>query len=139
MLKYILKRLGLAVLILLGVSLILYILIRCMPSNFVENIVLQMSAGGATIPQETIDALYKMYGLADGSFWGIIKGYFSWLWSLMRFDLGTSFKFGVPVIQDIADHMSVSFIVSFLAIILDYRSASPLGVTAAPHQYSLRD
>lgn len=139
MLKYILKRLGLAVLILLGVSLILYILVRCMPSNFVENIVHQMNVGGATIPQETIEALYEMYGLADGSFWGIIKGYFSWLWSLMRFDLGTSFKFGVPVIQDIADHMSVSFIVSFVAIIFEYMIAIPLGVTAATHQYSLRD
>lgn len=63
MLKYILKRLGLAVLILLGVSLIIYILVRCMPTSFIENKIAEMNQGGATIPQETIDNMYKLYGL----------------------------------------------------------------------------
>ena len=37
MFKYIVKRLALAILILLGVSLIIYILIRCMPVSFIEG------------------------------------------------------------------------------------------------------
>lgn len=139
MVKYILKRLGLSVLILLGVSLILYILIRIMPVNFVQDKVNQMNQGGATISQETVDALYEMYGLSDGSFWGILKGYFTWLWSLLRFDLGTSFKYGVPVVDDIVTYSGVSFIVAFIAIIFEYMIAIPLGVTAATHQYSIRD
>ena len=44
MLKYILKRLGLAVLILLGVSLIIYVLVRCMPVSFIEDKIAQMNA-----------------------------------------------------------------------------------------------
>ena len=56
MLKYILKRLGLSVLILLGVSLIIYVLIRCMPVSFIDDKIAQMNQGGATIPQETIDS-----------------------------------------------------------------------------------
>lgn len=139
MLKYTLKRLGLALIILLGVSLILYILVRCMPVNYVDSLIAQINQGGATVSDETVQAMKEMYGLADDSFWGIIKGYFTWLGSLCRFDLGTSFLYGVPVVDNIVDHMGVSFIVSFIAIIIEYMIAIPLGVTAATHQYSLRD
>ena len=68
MAKYILKRLALSVLILLGVSLIIYVLIRLMPVDFIENKINQMNQGGATIPQETVDALYATYGIGDDSF-----------------------------------------------------------------------
>ena len=37
MAKYIIKRILLAILILFGVSLILYILVRCMPMNYIES------------------------------------------------------------------------------------------------------
>ncbi len=139
MLKYILKRIGLAVLILLGVSLILYILVRLMPVDFIEQQIMQMNAGGAQIPQETVDAMYKMYGLGDNSFVGILSGYGSWLWSLVRLDLGTSFLYKQPVLSKIAKDMTVSFIIAFIAIIFEYLIAIPLGVTAATHQYSIRD
>ena len=38
MFKYILKRLGLSVIVLLGVSVIIYFLVRLMPTNYLENI-----------------------------------------------------------------------------------------------------
>ena len=96
MLKYILKRLALSVLILIGVSLIIYILIRSMPVSFIDDKIAAMNQGGATVPQETIDAMKKLYGLEDDSFGGIIKGYLSWLGSMLKGDLGRSFKFSVP-------------------------------------------
>ena len=105
MLKYIIKRLALAVLILFGVSLIIYFLVRLMPVDFIQSKIDQMNQGGATIPQETVDAMYEMYGLGDDSFAGILGGYFGWLGKLCRFDLGTSFKYGLPVAEVIADKM----------------------------------
>ena len=139
MLKYILKRLGLAILILLGVSLIIYALIRCMPTSFIDNKIAQLSQGGATIPQETVDNMKKLYGLEDDSFKGIIMGYLNWLKNLCKLDLGTSFKYGVPVTQVIKEHMGVSFAVALIATIFEFMIAIPLGVTAATHQYSVRD
>ncbi len=141
MLKYILKRLGLAILILLGSSLIIYVLVRCMPIDFVQNKIaaLQSAPGGQPVDSSIIEAMYKNYGLSDSSFWGIIKGYFTWLGSLCRFDLGKSFSNGREVAAEIADHMGLSFAVAFIAIILQYMVAIPLGVTAATHQYSIRD
>ena len=70
---------------------------------------------------------------------GILKGYVNWLGKLVRFDFGTSFKYGAPVIDVIRDHMGVSFIIAFVAVILEFLIAIPLGITAATHQYSARD
>ena len=139
MLKYILKRLGLAVLILLGVSLIIYVLVRCMPVSFIEGKIAEMNQGGATIPEETVESMKKLYGLEDDSFVGILKGYVNWLGKLVQFDFGTSFKYGAPVIDVIRDHMGVSFAIAFVAVILEFLIAIPLGITAATHQYSARD
>ena len=139
MLKYIVKRLALALLILLGVSLIIYVLIRCMPVSFIEGKIAEMNQGGATIPEETVENMKKLYGLEDDSFMGILKGYFNWLGKLVKFDFGTSFKYGAPVIDVIVDHMGVSFAVALIATIFEFMIAIPLGITAATHQYSIRD
>ena len=139
MLKYIIKRLALAVLILLGVSLIIYILVRCMPVSFIDSKIAAMNQGGATIPEETIASMKKLYGLEDDSFLGILKGYGNWLKSLCRFDFGTSFKYGSPVIEVIREHMGVSFAVALIATVFEFMIAIPLGITAATHQYSIRD
>ena len=139
MLKYILKRLGLAVLILLGVSLIIYVLVRCMPVSFIEGKIAEMNQGGATIPEETIENMKKLYGLEDNSVMGILKGYVNWLGKLVQFDFGISFKYSTPVIDVIREKMGVSFAIAFVAVILEFLIAIPLGITAATHQYSVRD
>ena len=139
MLKYILKRLGLAVLILLGVSLIIYVLVRCMPVSFIEGKIAEMNQGGATIPEETVENMKKLYGLEDDSVMGILKGYVNWLGKLVQFDFGTSFKYSTPVIDVIREKMGVSFAIAFVAVILEFMIAIPLGITAATHQYSVRD
>ena len=87
MLKYILKRIALSILILIGVSLIIYALIRCMPVSYIETRIATMTQGGATIPEETVDSMYKMYGLDRdfdnkdfmGKVQSIASGYFGWL------------------------------------------------------------
>ncbi len=139
MLKYILKRLGLSILILLGVSLLLYTLVRLMPVDFVQDKINAINQGGAQVPQEAIDAMYKMYGLGDNSFVGILQGYFTWLGALCRFDLGISWTRGGKVLDEIVNNMGTSFSIAFVAIIFEYMIAIPLGVTAATHQYSVRD
>ncbi len=139
MLKYIIKRLAYSVLILLGVSLIIYFLIRLMPVDFIQDKINAINQGGATVSEETVEAMYKMYGLGDNSFMGILSGYFSWLSALARGDLGTSFVYGIPVAQVIVEHMGVSFAVALIATVFEFLIAIPLGITAATHQYSLRD
>ena len=135
MLKYIIKRLLLSILILLGVSLIIYVLIRCMPVDFVTQKLSSITTTGAETSQELIDAMMKMYGLDTN----IFEGYIAWLGKLLRFDFGDSFKYGVPVISVIKEHMGVSFAVALIATFFEFMIAIPLGITAATHQYSARD
>lgn len=138
MLKYILKRIGLSIIILLGVSLIIYVLVRCMPFDFVEQKMAELGQDQAAL-EETKQALYEMTGLGDNSAKGIITGYAKWLSNLVRLDLGRSLKYSDSVVNVIVKNMGVSFAVAFIAIIFEYLIAIPLGVTAATHQYSARD
>ena len=139
MLKYIAKRVGYSILILLGVSMIIYFLIRLMPVDFIQDKINAINQGGATVSEETVNAMYAMYGLGDDSFSGILNGYFTWLKALAKFDLGTSFVYGIPVAQVIVEHMGISFAIALIATIFEFMIAIPLGITAATHQYSLRD
>jgi peptide/nickel transport system permease protein len=58
---------------------------------------------------------------------------------LAKFDLGTSFVHGIPVAQVIVEHMGISFAIALIATFFEFMIAIPLGITAATHQYSLRD
>ena len=129
MLKYILKRLLLSVFILLGVSLILFILIQNMPSSFAENKINEMNAGGAIVDQATKDAIMEMYNMSYGE----------WLKRIVTLDFGESFTQMMPVVDVIKRDMFVSFIVAAIATVFEFMIAIPLGITAATHQYSFRD
>ena len=140
MVKYIVKRLGFALLVLLGVSLIIYFLTRLMPIDFVKSKVAAMQTSGATVDTSMVQSMYEAYGLTENAtFLDILKGYFNWLSDLLRLDLGVSFKFGTPVSSKIAEHMGVSFIIALIATIFEFMIAIPLGITAATHQYKFRD
>lgn len=62
MFKYVLKRLGLSVIILLGVSLIIYILVRLMPTDYLETKFSSQLQQG-TMTHEQLDEFKKRYGL----------------------------------------------------------------------------
>ena len=136
MLKYILKRLGLSVLILLGVSLIIYALIRSMPTDYVTAKVLETSQ---YLSEEDVAAKVAAMNKAYGLDTNIIQGYGTWLVKLCRLDFGESFLYGESVISVIKGSMGVSFIVALIATIFEFMIAIPLGITAATHQYSARD
>lgn len=139
MFKYIAKRIAYSILILLGVSMIIYFLIRLMPVDFIQDKINAINQGGATVSEETVNAMYEMYGLGDNSVKGILSGYFNWLAALAHFDLGTSFVYGIPVAQVIVEHMGISFAIALIATVFEFLIAIPLGITAATHQYSFRD
>ena len=140
MFKYILKRIGYSILVLVGVSLIIYFLTRLMPIDYVRNKIAGISTGGSTVSAEMVDAMYESYGLSqDASFGSILKGYVNWLSDLARFDLGESFIDGIKVSTKIVHSMGISFAVALIATVFEFMIAIPLGITAATHQYSLRD
>ncbi len=138
MFKYIVKRLLISIIILLGVSVIIYTMVRLMPADYVDNkYASQLQAG--TITQADIDHFKSLYGLGDNSFSGIMSGYFKWLGNMCQGDFGVSFKYEKPVGTVIAENMGVSFGIAFVATILQFLISIPLGISSATHQYSIRD
>ena len=133
MFKYIIKRLLLSVLILFGVSILLYTLLRVMPGDYVtQKFTLNPSS---EITPEKIEAMKELYGLNDN----IFVGYFKWLWKALHGDFGESFQFQAPVTEVIGDYMWTSFILTLLALIIYYPLAIFLGVRAAVKQYGVFD
>lgn len=138
MFKYIVKRILVSILILLGVSLIIYTMVRLMPTDYIDQqYATQVQQG--QMKQEDIDKFKEMYGISDNSFKGIVEGYFKWLGNMCKGDLGVSFLYQKPVGQVITENMWISFAIAFIATILQFLIAIPLGISSATHQYSARD
>ena len=143
MVKYIIKRILLALLILFGVSIILYVLMRLMPNNYIED-QFRLTRSNAGLPEEEINAqlyeLLKHYGLHDNSFGGILSGYFMWLGKFLTGDMGISFKYSEAPVQDvIGQYMWLSFGISFVALLLEMAIAIPIGIKCAVNQYGKLD
>lgn len=138
MLKYILKRLFISIFVLLGVSIIIYTLVRMMPNDYLD-IKFASQLGQGTITVEQLNEFKAQYGIGDNSFKGLVDGYFTWLTNMLKGDFGTSFKYEKPVAEVIGDNMWVSFAIAVIATILQFAIAIPLGITSATHQYSKRD
>ena len=138
MFKYILKRLFISIFVLLGVSIIIYTLVRMMPNDYLDiKFSSQLQQGTITVDQ--LNEFKAQYGIGDNSFKGLVDGYFTWLVNMLKGDFGTSFKYEKPVAEVIGDNMWVSFAIAVIATILQFAIAIPLGVTSATHQYSKRD
>ncbi len=141
MLKYCIKRILLALLILLGVSVILYFLVRLMPINYLaDKVRASIGSSGSDVDVEArIQEVLAYYGLADNSFWGICKGYWGWLTKFIQGDFGVSFKYNRPVEEVVFENMGVSFGISFVALILQLIIAIPIGIKCACNQYGKMD
>ena len=136
MLKYILKRLGISVLILLLVIFLIYALLRSLPASYVETMAQQLSqAPGAKPYEEWVAQLNAQYGLDTG----IFQGYLIQLRNLFTFQFGDSWKYTVPVTQKFSEVIGVSLVMGAISLVLELAIAIPLGILAATRQYSRRD
>ena len=134
--KFIIKRIIISIFILFFVAFIIYALLRCLPSSYVENMAQQLSmAPGAKSYEEWIAQLNAQYGLDKN----IVLGFFTWLGDAVRGNFGDSWKYTVPVLQKFNDVIWVSFIMGAISLVLELIIAIPLGVVAATKQYSRAD
>lgn len=134
--KYIVKRIALSVVILFCVTFIIYALLRCLPSSYVENMAMQLAMKpGAKPYDEWLEQLNAAYGL-DKS---ILPGYLTWFQDAIQGHFGDSWKYTVPVLQKFSEVIWLSFIMGAIALVLELIIAIPLGVIAATKQYSRAD
>ncbi len=128
MLAFTVKRLGLALLVALTVSLITFSMIYVSGDPAIA-----IAGEGARL--QDIEAIRKFYGFDRP----IIVQYFDWLLGALRGDFGRSFTLRQPVADVIFDRLPVTIALGASAIAFALVLAIPLGVLAAVRPNSIFD
>lgn len=128
---YILRRLLAMAATLLGVSIIVFVMMRLIPGTVVE----QLLGQSALVGEETIRSLREFFGLDRP--WYV--QYFDWLGGLLRGDLGASWRSNRPVLSLILSRLPVSAELAVLAILWSLLVGVPMGVFAALRRGSASD
>lgn len=134
--KFIVKRILQSCVILVAVTFIIYGLMRCLPTSYVESMAMQLSQKPGAKPYgEWLEQLNASYGLDKN----IVVGYLTWLGDAVRGNFGDSWKYTVPVLQKFKETIGLSFVMGVIAFLLELVIAVWLGVLAAKKQYSRTD
>ena len=122
MLRLIIQRLLMFIPMLLGITLMTFILMRVTPGNYLDTIRLDPQ-----ISQDTIERYQKLYQLDKP----LGQQYLHWLKNVCRLEFGYSFHYNVPVVHIIGGRLFNTFILSLTAFLLTWLVALPLGIWAA--------
>jgi len=135
--NFILRRLFLGIFIVVFGALLVYTVIRSLPSSYVETIARQRASNPLSTKsyQEWLDQLNEVYGLNEG----IIPGFIEWGGNAIRGDFGESWHYGVPVTEKFSEVIGVSLVVNVITFFVQILIAIPLGILAARKQYSPTD
>ncbi|MBN1869486.1 MAG: ABC transporter permease [Candidatus Omnitrophica bacterium] len=120
--RFIVKRILIAVPMLLGIALLTFALLGGTPGSYLDSMRLDPQ-----FSEETIARYQHMYGL-DKS-WGI--QFVSWIKNIFRLEFGYSFHFNIPVSKIIAGRLLNTFILSLASFLITWCIAIPLGIWAA--------
>ncbi len=123
---YLIKRIFLMVLTLLGVSVIIFVLLRLMPGNIVD--IMFDSAGFVDLAEKA--AIEKELGLDLP----IPVQYFNWMWGLVRWDLGFSYVSEMPAVDELGPRIPITAKLAVLALFFSVLFGLPLGVISAVKQ-----
>ncbi len=121
MLRFVARRLALTIPVLLGVATLVFALIHLVPGDPAQAML------GEAAPQEDVDALRRQLGLDRP----LIDQYGEFLAGLVRGDLGTSLRSGMPVTAQIAERLPATFELALAAMVVALSLALPLGIAAA--------
>jgi peptide/nickel transport system permease protein len=119
--RYTLRRLLLLVPVLVGVSLVTFVLIRVLPGDPIRTIM------PATATPADIEAARDRFGLDEP----IVVQYWIWLTDLLHGDLGSSFQTGVPITTEFFRRIGPTFELVTLALVVALLLAIPLGILAS--------
>lgn len=122
--KYILKRLGQLVIVLLGVTFLTFFVTTLAPSDAAEMKYLSM---GTTPTEELLEASREEMGLNDP----FIVRYLSWLVDVLHGDFGTSYKFGDSVFDQLSKKLPGTLKLAGVSLVVMLLISFPLGILSA--------
>lgn len=127
--SYLIRRLLIAIPVLLGITFISFFVIHMVPGSPVDLMV------GPDMTEEARQALEHSMGL-DAP---IYQQYLTWLGNLLRGELGYSYSSYRPVVDVIAERLPATLLLMGTALAVGLLIAVPLGILSALKQHSIWD
>jgi peptide/nickel transport system permease protein len=127
---YIIRRLLIALPLLLAISFITFLFIQIAPGDYFDTLRLNPQ-----ISEETIKLYEAQYHFNEP----VLIQYFWWLKNLLKFDLGYSFTQKNSVVSVIKSRLANTLILSLASLIFTWLIAIPLGIYCAVKQYRWPD
>ena len=129
MARYVLKRLLMMVVVVLGISFIVFVIMNLTPGNAAQMIL------GQSARPEQVAELEAELGL-DQPF--LIR-YFRYILDALRGDFGQSYQTRLPVVNEIMTRFPTTLRLATLAMLIATLIGVPVGVISAIKQYSIVD
>ena len=127
--RYILFRSAASVPVLIGITIIVFVILSLIPGDPATAIL------GSYATPENVARLNAQLGLDRP----LVQRYFIWLGNLLQGDLGRSFSLNRPVIDEILERFNATLILSGLAFVMCSVLGILAGVISATRQYGLAD
>lgn len=136
MLSYILGRILRMIPQIFIISILAFIIIQLPPGDYLTQEIQRRQSSGQTIDQAEVQRLTNMYGLDKP----VYIQYAKWMWNIVtKLDFGYSFQWAKPVNDVLMARIGMTFFIAFLAFVVCWGFAIPIGIFVAIRQYSIAD
>lgn len=129
MVVFFVRRLAASVGVLLGVSLITFLMVYVMPSDPARLY------AGPRAPEETVERIREEWGLNDP----LPVQYVRYMWRAVQGDLGRSVRDRRPVLQAVLERVPATVQLALAGLFVELAIGIPLGILAAARPGSIAD
>lgn len=127
--RYILGRLISAIPVLLGITVIVFLIMALIPGDPATAIL------GSYATPENVEKLNRDLGLDKP----LVAQYFIWLGNMLQGDFGTSFSLNRPVIDEVLERFNATLILAGTSFVICSLLGIMAGVVSAANQYGWAD
>jgi peptide/nickel transport system permease protein len=135
MLGFLVRRVLLAILTVWAISILSFLIIQLPPGDYVSSYIATLSASGHLISEQEAQTLRIQYGLDQP----IHVQYLKWMRLIASGNFGMAMEWRLPVMQVIGDRLTLTIVVSLVAVLFTWAVALPIGIYSAVRQYSPAD
>ena len=127
--SYILKRLVSAIPVLLGITVIVFLIMSMIPGDPATAIL------GSYATPENVEKINRDLGLDKP----MVQRYFIWLGNMLQGDFGRSFSLNRPVLDEVLERFNATLVLAGTSFVLCSILGILAGVVSAARQYGFAD
>ena len=139
MIGYLIRRFGLALISVWGISVVAFVVIQLPPGDFADTYVEEMLGAVSLVDtpesKRIEDALRREFGLNQP----LVVQYARWAWKFVRLDFGVSISYQRPVKEVVEERLLMTIILAGTTALFAWTLAIPIGIYSALRQHKWED